>query len=266
MNKLLESHARLLANAFDDFGTFDFNKEVAKKVVDEHGEALRNVKSEDLFKTENLSLLINAGLETLPLIPVFERQEKELVLKSTRFFEIIRYALAVSSFVKGVDQFVAGEKLSEKRQRQFTVFVYYSSIFHFLTSFLTLHGTVYIPTSSEGFTLQDMETIRKEGGDFRQITKISPISFDRFRKGVFSHQKGEWSFSDIRNDHTTRWKEFCDLLKKYVRNNWESQIPEGVIRFWGYMRVLNEYKEKGGMRGKQSIQSHFPTKMNSWML
>ena len=113
MNKLIEAQARTLAMAFDDFGTFDFNKELAKKVVKEHGETFGKFKrTRDFLSNENLGLLFEAGAEILPLIPFFERQNGKLILKSTRFFEIIRFALAVSAFIKGADQFASAEKES----------------------------------------------------------------------------------------------------------------------------------------------------------
>lgn len=47
MNKLLEKHSSLLADAFKDYANFDFNKELAEKVVDEYN--IMNGVSTDLF-------------------------------------------------------------------------------------------------------------------------------------------------------------------------------------------------------------------------
>lgn len=243
MNKLLQTQAQLLAATFNDFGTFDFNKELAEKMVGEHKAFQKFEPTRDFLTNENLKLLLQAGIEISPLIPLFESQEGKLILKSTRFFEIIRLALAVSAFIKGADQFVSAEKLSIAKQHQFTVFAYYSSVFHLITSFLALHGIVYCPKSMEGVSFTDIRK-KQDGEKVKEIVKISPIGFDKFVKGIFHSESERWSFSTISNDHTTRWKEFCDLLKKYIGNNWEKEIPGGVIAFWGYMKVIAEYKEK----------------------
>ncbi|HLE74837.1 MAG TPA: hypothetical protein VI864_02170 [Candidatus Bathyarchaeia archaeon] len=242
MNKLLQRQAQLLASTFNDFGTFDFNKELAEKMVSEHKAFQKFEPTRDFLTNENLGLLLKAGIEISPLIPFFESQKGKLILKSARFFEIIRFALAVSAFIKGADQFVSAEKLSAVEQHQFTVFAYYSSVFHLLTSFLAIHGIVYCPKSMEGVSLTSVR--KKEDGDtVKETLKVSPTGFDKFVKGFFNSEKNEWNFSNISNDHATRWKEFCDLLKKYIGNNWEKEIPKGVIAFWGYMKVIAEYKE-----------------------
>ena len=261
MNKLLQKHSMLLTKTFDDYGTYDFYKELAAKVVTKHR---KEIEASGDFKkflanNENLLSIFNQGAELLPLTPVFEKEGTKLVLKSARFFEISRYAIAVSTFIKGVDQFVSAEKILESKQYQFIVFAYYSSIFQLLTSFLALHGIVYIPKSSEGHSIEELKS-KQEDGTTKKILKFTPIGFDKFTKGICSNTNNEWAFSYIGNDHTTRWKEFCDLLKTYLRNSWENQIPEGVVRFWGYIKVQAEYNQRFWDSEKKEYEIAFADK------
>jgi hypothetical protein len=261
MNKLLQKQAILLSQTFNDFGTFDFNREIAEKMMTKYGKEIEQAGSFPKFLAinENLVSLFNESSELLPLIPLFERDGTKLVLKSVRFFEINRYAIAISAFIKGVDQFVSVEKILESKQYQFIVFAYYSSIFQFLTSFLALHGIVYISKSSEGTSLEVVKT-EKESEITKQIVNFTPIGFEKFIKGKYNDSNSQWDFANISNDHTTRWKEFCDLLKLYLRNNWESQVPRGIERFWGYMKVQGEYKQKRWDKDKKFYQVAFKDK------
>ncbi len=140
MNKLLKTHADLLRLTFEDYYTFDFSKELAEKVVKEDGITMENIGI-----NAKLSTLYKRGLELSAFVPLFETKRDFPELKSVRFFEIIRYSLAVSTFVKGIDQYTSAREFSKTNHSQFTVFAYYSSIYQLLTSFLALHGIVYIP-------------------------------------------------------------------------------------------------------------------------
>lgn len=227
-------HATLLGNTFEDYYTFDFHKELAEKIVKEDGITMENIGT-----NANLSTLYERGIELSAWIPLFEKNGDIPELKSVRFFEMIRYSLAISTFIKGIDQYTAGRDFSKTNHSQFAVFAYYSSIYQLLTSFLTLHGIIYIPKGIEEINIKTVER-KIEKGQVREITKFHQ-DWSKFYKGHYSDSKG-WKFIYINSNHKIRWKDFADLLKLYLYNNWEAEIPEGVKRFWGYIKVLNEYR------------------------
>lgn len=237
MNKILGKHSALLFENFEDFAHFDFNKELAEKMVSEE-----KVTLEDIFaNNKKLALMIKRGVEIMPLLAVFEKEKGKLTLKSKRFFEIIRFSLAISSFVRGIDQFSLACRISELDCPQFSVFAYYSSIFHLMHSFIAVHGRVYIPKTITNFSIELIET-SKEGEQIKELIKIYP-EWNKFVKGIYLAGSNEWFFQNAGVSHTERWKDFADVLKLYLRNNWRDQIPQDVIRFWGYVKVLEEYRK-----------------------
>jgi hypothetical protein len=258
MNTLLLEHATLLTKAFDDYNSDEFKKQFVKEVYDRYQKEIDAAGGCERFfaDEQNLLSIMNIRSQYLPLMPVFERQGGQVILKS-KFFEIDRFTIAVSTFIRGVDQFVAAEKIVESKQHQFIVFAYYSSIFQLLTSFLSLHGIVYIPKSHEGLKLQKLKTEEKNG-QIRELCEITGIGFEKFVKGVYND--GQWKFSNIGNDHATRWKEYCDLLKRYLRNNLDNQIPHYVKRFWAYIAAQNEYTQTRWKEEKTKFEFEFRNK------
>ena len=185
LNKILEKHSALLAENFEDLAHFDFHKELAEKMVSEE-----KVTLEDIFAdNKKLALLFKRGVEMMPLLAVFEKEKDRLALKSKRFFEIIRFSLAISSFVRGVDQFSLACRISKLDCPQFSVFAYHSSIFHLMHPFITLHGRVYIPKTIANLSIETMET-SKEGEQTKELIKIHP-EWNKFVKGIYSASHNE---------------------------------------------------------------------------
>ena len=236
MNRILETHSSLLVKNLEDFARFNFERELAERLVYEEKLTLEEIFADK----DKLGIMFKRGVEMLPLVPVFEEHKGKLELKSRRFFEMIRFSLATSSFVKGIDQFSCACRISELDCPQFAAFAYYSSIFHLIHSFVTIHGRVYIPKTIADVDFKTEEKII-EKEKVREIIKIHP-KWNKFVKGMYS-KNHDWLFQNVGVGHAERWKDFADILKLYIRNNWRSQIPDGIIRFWGYMKVLEEYKK-----------------------
>lgn len=71
------------------------------------------------------------------------------------------------------------------------------------------------------------------------------ISFEYLGKGCLQGdcRTGRWAFVPCGFSHEERWKRFAETIKKYISNGWVNQIPEGVIRYYGYLKVIEEFRE-----------------------
>lgn len=234
MNKLLLLHANRLKDCFEKYGKFDFNKEMAQELYK------IGIKPENFHEEENFYKIYRIFFRITPTLPYFEFVNGKPVLKS-KYFEIVRYAQAVASFIRGVSQFLAAKDFSETSHQQFIIFAFYQSIFHFITSFLNLHGTIYCPkVVTPNFQVKKLKEFN--GGKNRELIHLHS-DWNEYILGTFSIKKKEWSFTKIGLKHIDRWKRFSDYLKLYLSNGWGNQIPNDVKRFFGYMRAINEYKK-----------------------
>ena len=88
--------------------------------------------------------------------------------------------------------------------------------------------------------VQDVEVTTVEKREESEIVNFH----SEWNKFVYArhldNDKG-WVFQYCGLNHIERWRLFSDVLKKYLRNNWEVQIPKGVTEFWGQMKVQEEY-------------------------
>lgn len=94
-NKLIQNTSELIKKKIEDFYSYDFSKEMAKKAVEEYGTTYYHLKH---FTNESLGKLIKAGFEVSEIIPKFDINKEDVVLKSTKFFEIHRISLAILAF------------------------------------------------------------------------------------------------------------------------------------------------------------------------
>ena len=229
MNKWLSSQTERIKSNFIKYSNFDLNKTVAEQLID------KGITLESLGKNENLAELFKIGMEYSPYIPLFKNVDNKPVLLSTNFFEMIRLAFSFSSFIKGLDQYVAAKKIEITKQNQFIVFTYYSSIFHLITSFLSIHENLFLPK-----IIQDIEVTTLEKREESEIINFHS-EWNKYIFAKYSEKYNKWNFKYCGLNHNERWKLFSDILKKYLKNNWEDQIPEGVTEFWGQMKVQDEY-------------------------
>lgn len=249
MNKLLSLHASFLTNCFEDYYKFDFNKELAFKAKQ------KGITSKNITEEKNYNEIQKIIYEISPLHPYFEFEGEKPLLKS-RFYEILRYGFAIISFIRGFDQFLAGKDfLKHSNHKQFTIFALYQSIFHLQTSFLNLHGVVYFPKIISRWEVNKIKTF--DGNKLRELIHTH-TDWKEHIFGTFSNKNQNWDFSKIGLNHIDRWKKYADILKLYIKNNWLEQIPEDVKNFWGYLKVINEYKKNFWKQGlKYTIK---PTK------
>jgi len=229
MNKWLFSQAERIKNNFIEYSKFNLNKTVAEQLVN------KGITIETLGKNENLAELFKVGMQYSPYIPLFKNVNNKPVLISNKFFEMIRLASSYSSFIKGLDQYVAAKKIEIAQQNQFIVFAYYSSIFHLITSFLSIHDHLFLPK-----IIQDVEVTTVEKRKRSEIVNFHSV-WNKYIFAKYSEKENRWLFRYCGLNHNERWKLFSYILKKYLRNNWEDQIPDGVTEFWGHMKVQEEY-------------------------
>lgn len=229
MNKWVANQTSRICENFKEYSKFNLNKTVASQLVK------KGITIETLGKNENLAELFKIGMEYSPCIPLFKDVNSKPILLSTKFFEMIRLASSFSSFIKGIDQYVAANKIESTQQNQFIVFAYYSSIFQLITSFLSIHDHLFLPR-----ILQDVEVTTIEKKKDSEIVNFH-ADWNKYIFAKYINKENKWSFRYCRLNHNERWKMFCDILKTYLKNNWDDQIPEGITEFWGQIKVQDEY-------------------------
>lgn len=124
---------------------------------------------------------------------------------------------------------------------QFAMFCHYASIYQLVNAMLLFHGICFVAHPISGQNVQTVKSEKTEKGR-KEITKIT---FSYLGKSCLqgNYKSGCWMFVPCGFSHEERWKRFTEILKKYIDNNWESQIPKDVKRYFGYLKVIEDYRE-----------------------
>jgi hypothetical protein len=207
---------------------------------------------QDSLKERKFSNEIEKNIETIvpgyfpTFLAKYENGTLEISLKHLNLFELCVMSTTLESYYRGVDQFPPGIYLEKMDYTQFAIFAHYSSIFHLVDSFLSIHGLIFIPSPKndveivptqkpEGlperlvhiFPTMRLGQLKKRNGDPIEAVKATARMLTKGRDK-------RWIFEPTNLRHETRWEEFGKLLLLYLDNGLSDQIPKNLRYFIEY--------------------------------
>ena len=237
MNTILESRALAIAQSFRALDSYSPTREMILHLVKQGKIDI----SEPALKSKGVVLeyFVREGMKYNIHIPVFSQKEDKITLLHEQLFDSFVLSNIFASFLRGIDQYPAGTCMYEHGFEQFAMFCHYTSIYQLVHAMLLLHGICFVANPISGQNVQTVRTEKTEEGR-KEIVKIT---FAYLGKSCLQgdYKSGSWTFAPCGFSHEERWKRFAEILKKYIGNNWINQIPNGVKRYYGYLKVIEEY-------------------------
>jgi len=239
MNTILESRALAIAQSFRALDSYSPTREMILHLIKQGKIDI----SEPALKSKGVVLeyFVREGMKYNIHIPVFSQKEGKITLLHEQLFDSFVLSNIFASFLRGIDQYPAGTCMYEHGFEQFAMFCHYTSIYQLVHAMLLLHGICFVANPISGQNVQTVRTEKTEEGR-KEIVKIT---FAYLGKSCLQgdYKSGSWTFAPCGFSHEERWKRFAEILKKYIGNNWINQIPNGVKRYYGYLKVIEEYRE-----------------------
>jgi len=209
---------------------------------------------QDSLKGRQFSNEIEQYIETIEpsYFPTFRVKYQDDTLeispKHPNLFELCMMSTTLESYYRGVDQFPSGSYLEKTNYTQFAIFAHYSSIFHLIDSFLSIHGLVFIPSPRDGIEI--VPTPKPEGLPERLVHLLPTMRLGTLKKRngdpirtikatariLTKEKRRRWIFEPASLRHETRWQEFGKLLLLYLDNGLSSEIPRNLrycIEYFG---------------------------------
>lgn len=235
VNTILERRASALAKSFRQLSAYSPTKEAAKRLA-EQGKIDPSKPSKELVNE-----ILKEGMKYGLHIPFFYKKEEKIYVYQEKLFDSFVLSSIFANFLRGIDQYPAGICMHENGYTQFSLFCHYSSIFQLVNAMLSLHGICFVSHPISGINI---ETVKKEklGRGMKEIEKFT-FTYLGQKCLQGNYKSGKWIFVPCGFSHEERWKRFAEVLKRYIGNGWVDQIPIKVKRYFGYLKVMEEYRE-----------------------
>lgn len=167
-----------------------------------------------------------------------KKDKTEIELLWPQVFELYVFAKAIRNFIIAADQFPAAVLLDENKHLQFSLFAFYNSSYHALTSFLGCHG-IFFDKDPKG----PPKIVKQKTAEHEMTTIETAMPPCRCILAKYDSGSRTWQFipSDIR--HRRRWLEFKKLLLNYVDLERANNFPS---EFLDFLQYLNNYRAYTG--------------------
>lgn len=239
MNTILESRAVAIAKSFRELDGYSPTREMVLHLIKQGKIDISKPSSK--AKGVILDYFVREGMKYNVHIPFFSKKEGKISVLQEKIFDSFVLSNIFASFLRGIDQYPAGTCMYEHGFEQFAMFCYYTSIYQLVHTMLLLHGICFIANPISGQKVQVVRTEKTEEGR-KEIVKIS-LTYLGNKCLQGDYKFGSWTFVPCGFSHEERWKRLAEILKKYIGNGWVNQIPNGVKRYYGYLKVIEEYRE-----------------------
>ena len=239
MNTILQRRTLAIAKSFREIESFSPTKEMLLHLIEQGKIDPSKLDAKD--RGVMLEYFVEEGMKYNIHIPIFLKKEEKIILQQEQLFDGFILSNIFASFLRGIDQYPAGICMYKNGFEQFAMFCHYASIYQLVNAMLLFHGICFVAHPISGQNVQTVKSEKTEKGR-KEITKIT---FSYLGKSCLqgNYKSGCWMFVPCGFSHEERWKRFTEILKKYIDNNWESQIPKDVKRYFGYLKVIEDYRE-----------------------
>src|SRR2546426_2883073 len=176
-------------------------------------------------------------------LPNFHYVDGHLTSNQREYFGTLALGEALSEFLIGVECLGAYEILEKKDYDPLASFIGYTSSFHLIDSFLSLHGIFYVP-----FPIQELQwnTFRRTRDERARGARIERLEAKRLRSlnsepiscvvATLDPSVNTWEFSVIarRSAHKLKWAAYGDLVIQLIKEGGVGAIPREIADFFGY--------------------------------
>ena len=173
--------------------------------------------------------------------PRFTRKERTITVSDPSSFDYAVFGESIKSFCIGLDQLLVCFDLEKLNHHAFETFASYSSAFQFADCIMSVRGVHFVQRPLATPLVRTTTKKVLSSPKPKELLEIVERHFELpFIRG--ETRGAGWSFERASPSHEKRWNDFGRLLISIINNGESEQIPDGISRMYGYLKMISDYK------------------------